>query len=137
MKPGNSSRLVFISRLSGLVLIGLVLVWLPFEDHSPLGALTLAAGMCTWLAWRVLHAPLASSRQVWGRYALAGIVGGLAVAPLALLLMAVKTGLHTHPVPDYTAAQLQSTIDRILIFGISGLLIGLGSAAWRLARRTT
>jgi hypothetical protein len=51
--------------------------------------------------------------------------------------MAVKTGLHTHPVPDYTAAQLQSIIDRILIFGISGLLIGLGSAAWRLARRTT
>jgi hypothetical protein len=124
-------------RLSGLVLIGLVLVWLSFEDHSPLGALTLAAGMCAWLALRYLQTPLPTSRQVWGRYALVGAVAGLAVAPLALLLMAVKTGLHAHPAPDYTAAQLQSAIDRILIFGISGLLIGLGSAAWRLARRTT
>lgn len=115
----------------------LVLAWLPFEDHSPLGALTLAAGMCAWLAVRALRTPLQSNRQVWGRYALVGALAGLGVAPLALLLMAVKTGLHAHATPDYTAVQLQSTIGRILIFGVSGLLVGLGGAAWRLGRGTT
>jgi len=133
---GNSSRTLFPLRLSGLILGVLVLVWLPFEDHSPLGAISLAAGICTWLAVRALWTTIPSSRQVWGRYALVGAVAGLGVAPLALLLMAMKTGLHAHTTPDYTAVQLQSTIERILIFGVSGLLVGLGGAVWRLARRT-
>ena len=59
-----------------------------------------------------------------------GILVGLAIAPLTILLMAIKTGIHAHPIPDYSYEQIFTVISRIPVWVISGLLIVFGIGIW-------
>jgi hypothetical protein len=68
------------------------------------------------------------------RHLLVGSLAGLAVTPLALFLMALKTGLHGHSAPDFTLEQMQMVLYRTPIWVAVGLLLGLGVALLRLAR---
>jgi hypothetical protein len=44
--------------------------------------------------------------------------------------MAIKTGLHGHAAPDFTSAQVIEVFLRTPIWGLGGLLIGLGIGLW-------
>jgi hypothetical protein len=59
----------------------------------------------------------------------------LLIPPIALLLMAFKSGLRGHPAPDFTPAQVIAVLRSIPIWGLSGLLLGLGAALLQAARR--
>ena len=68
------------------------------------------------------------------QYLSAGLLAGLAVGPLASFFMIFKTGLHGHGAPDFTPQQMAAVLLRTPIFGISGLLLGLGSGLAILAK---
>lgn len=117
------------------VLLGFgLLVWLTIEDQNTLSVIIFAGAICAWLGARILIFPPASRKQLIVRHILAGLGAGLLLAPIAVLLMALKTGIHGHGTPDFTVAQIQSVLSRTPYFALSGFLLGLGSGLWRLAR---
>jgi hypothetical protein len=122
-------------RLTALILGFGILIWLPVEDQSELGVLIASGAICTWFATRLLITAPQENRQLILRHVLVGSGSGLLFAPIALILMAVKSGIHGHGTPDFSVDQMQSVISRIPFFVLSGFLIGLGSGVFRLAKR--
>jgi len=122
-------------RLTALLLGFGILIWLPVEDQSELGVLIASGAICTWIGARLLITPPKKDWQLILRHALVGSGAGLILAPLAIILMAFKSGIHGHGTPDFSVAQMQSVLSRIPFFVLSGFLIGLGSGIFRLAKR--
>ena len=122
-------------RISGLLLGIIVLVWVPIEEQSELGVLVISAAICTWAAIWILAKPIVSNKQLILRHSVVGAGAGLVIAPLAILLMAFKSGIHGHEAPDFTVAQMQFVLSRTPFLVLSGALVGLGSGLWRLARK--
>ena len=118
-------------RISGLLLGIAVMIWLPIEEHNVLGVVIISAVICIWAAFWVLVKPVKSDQRVILRHSLVGTGAGLAIAPVAILLMALKSGIHGHGTPDFTVAQMQQILYRTPFFALSGLLVGLGSGVWR------
>jgi hypothetical protein len=119
-------------RLAALLLGVLLLLWLPVEDTDEVHVLVASAAVSAWLALRYLVSLPGPAKRL-GRHILVGTLAGLAVTPLALFLMAFKTGLHGHESPDFTAEQIYFVIYRTPIWGFAGLLLGLGSGMLHLA----
>ena len=96
-----------------------------------LAGLAVGIGFFLWLAarmWLSLPAPLA---RRWPVMPLLGALAGLLVTPLALFLMAIKTGVHGHSGPDFSGSQLLVTLERTPYWTLAGLLLGSGLALWR------
>lgn len=104
-------------QIAVLGMVGLVLVWLPFEDQSILVPTLLAVPVAGLIA-RLCRQRL---RVSW---IVCGLVGGLVVAPTTLLWMAFKTGVHGHGAADFTASQIiwviKATPGWILLGGLLG-----------------
>ena len=119
-------------RLRGMFLLlgaGL-LVWIPFED-SHLGWVILFATLMAILA--MLQLGYAIHQQPWverlplvARWSLAGIGAGLLIVPLALFLMAFKSGIHGHGRPDFSPEQVTAVLQRTPFFVLSATLCGIG-----------
>lgn len=122
-------------RISALLLGIIVLIWLTIEDENTIGVVLISGALCLWTALWVLIRPVEGGTKIILRHSLAGIGTGLAVAPVALLLMALKSGIHGHGTPEFSIAQMQAILSRTPFFALSGLLVGLGSGVLRLARR--
>jgi hypothetical protein len=111
------------------------LIWLPIEEQNVLGVVIISGAICIWAAFWILIKPVNSDQRIILRHSLVGAGAGLAIAPVAIFLMALKSGIHGHGTPDFTVAQMQQILYRTPFFALSGLLIGLGSGVWRLARK--
>ncbi len=122
-------------RTGGLILGIGILVWLPFEERSELGVLLISGAICTWSAFWILRVRVESEKQLLLRHGVIGAGAGLLIVPVALLLMALKTGLHGHGTPDFTVGQMQLVLSRVPYFIISGFLVGVGSGLWRVTMR--
>jgi hypothetical protein len=122
-------------RLAGLFLGFSILVWLPVEDQTELTVLIFSAAICTWFAARLLRTPSESGKQLIFRHILVGLGAGLILAPVALLLMAIKSGIHGHGNPDFSVEQMKSVLARTFYYALSGTLISLGIGIWRLAKK--
>jgi hypothetical protein len=109
-------------RAYGLVLGVLFFLWLPFEDTHTRYALLLAAGLSAWLGLRY-GVRFAARRYLFG-YALLGVLVGLAVAPVALALMAVKVGLHAHGFSDFTLSQILAIFESAPWWALAGGIAG-------------
>lgn len=121
-------------RFAALLLGLALLLWLPFEDLHINFVLFFALAISTWLGARFLLAVPPDPKRILLRHLLVGLIAGLLVTPLAFGLMAFKTGVHGHGAPDFTPAQIGAVIRRTPIWIGGGMLIGLGSALWRLSR---
>ena len=99
-----------------------------------LGVLVISGAICTWSAVWLLIKPVLNDKQLSVRYILVGTGAGLILAPLAILLMAMKSGIHGHGIPDFSVRQMQDILSRIPYFILSGFLVGVGSGLWRLAK---
>jgi hypothetical protein len=111
----------FWLRVAGIIIGFLGLIWLPFEDTSTFFSVGLAVLICTWLAGRVVL----QSKPRLIRHILIGSVAGAAVVPVALALMAVKGGLHTHGFADFVPLQVRRVIAGFPYWVLGGLLFGL------------
>jgi hypothetical protein len=114
------------------ILVGAAwLVWLLLvEDRRPTGALAFAALFCALAGTQVWSRQSLPARQRGMALAALGLAAGLAISPLALLLMAIKTGLHAHPSPDYSGAQVVAVLQLLPALAFGGLLVGLGTGFW-------
>jgi hypothetical protein len=124
----------FWRRISGLILGIGILIWLPVEEQSELGVLIISGVICTWSAVWILRGPVENDRQILLRHGVVGVGAGLLLAPLAVLLMALKTGIHGHGTPDFTVGQMQLVLSRVPYFVLSGFLVGMGIGLWRLTK---
>jgi hypothetical protein len=129
-----ASRELFGLRIAGFLIGAAVLLWLPFEDVSAAVVLLFAAAINAWWGARLLLATPNDRRALLLRYALVGMLAGLAVTPVALLLMAFKSGAHGHNLPDFSYDQILAVILRTPVWTAAGLLLGLGGALLRLSR---
>ncbi len=123
-------------RLCGLVYGLLVFLWLSPEDSliAPplmLGVVGVLLLLTRWLLrWRggqrVALVPLAA-----GMGAAAGAGGVLA----AVALMFFKNALHAHEFADYPLGLLLTLLARAPLWGLIGLLLGIGLALYGMATR--
>ena len=107
------------------------LAWLGYEDRGLTAVVLLAGciGAASGLsAWKRSGAGQAGGWSAWMRGAVLGGLAGASVAPLAALLILVKTSLHAHPVPDFTAADLGRVLEVWPAWTGAGLLAGLAGA---------
>lgn len=111
----------------------LMLLWLPLEDSSESPVMVFALIISGVLALRVTY--LEQNTPNLLRIALIGLLAGLFVIPIALVLIAFKTGVHSHDVPDFPAEQILSILQRIPLFTLGGLFLGVGSGVWLTAKK--
>jgi hypothetical protein len=109
----------------------LLLIWLPFEDSNEQLATTFAAAISAGLAVRLVIKRIPPQPTSLLKHLILGSGFGLAIAPLTFLLMALKTGLHGHTTPEFTSVQVIAVFQRAPLWGLGGLLIGLGVSLWR------
>lgn len=122
-------------RIVGIFIGLLILIWLSIEDRNELLVVLASGAVCAWIAARLLLIPPDSDRQLLIRHALAGIGAGALLVPIAILLMSIKNGIHSHITPDFSLDQMQSVLMRAPYFILSGFLIALGIGIWRLVKR--
>lgn len=65
--------------------------------------------------------------------ALCGLACGIAAVFLTILLMIVKTGIHAHG-PEYSASEINMVWQQLPLWGLVGLLAGLGVGLLLLSR---
>jgi hypothetical protein len=114
-------------RIYGLLLLLVVLLWIPIEDVTEGVAILLAAALTSWGVAYYFLLPTGTSVSRWLRYAGAGAFAGLALTPLTIILMILKTGLHLHDGPDFTPYQMARVVEWTPLWISAGLLIGLGA----------
>ena len=113
-------------RLIGFLLGGCFLFWAPFEDSITLFPIIFAIAIASWMAvFFVVKSKFLRHKPIL-QYTFTGLVAGLAIAPLTLLLMAFKTGLHGHQNPDFNPQQALAVLYRTPVWLMGGLLVGLG-----------
>jgi hypothetical protein len=59
---------------------------------------------------------------------LAGAAAGALAGPIEAVLILLKVGLHAHPVPDFSTADVVAVLSRIPIWTAAGGLLGAGAA---------
>jgi hypothetical protein len=112
--------------------------WLGYEDRSLTSVMLIAVAIIIAVSMTIFY------RTIWSREApgsrgffwtsLLGLAAGLSVGPTTVLLVAVKISLHDHTVPDFTAQDMVSVLNRMPIWGIIGLLSGM-ALGWVFAIR--
>jgi hypothetical protein len=116
----------------------ILLFWLPVEDLDERWVILLAAAVCLLAGLRFFLAlqarVLYGAEGLPGRsgevyrfsiYPFTGALAGLAVSPVAVLLMVFKSGLHSHPSLDFTPAQVMAVLGRAPYFALGGFLLGI------------
>lgn len=108
-----------------------ILIWLPFEDRNENPALFFSLLLCSLAGAFILHRIWSNTAPPIWAYPLLGTLCGAALPLVAVLLMAVKTGLHSHAAPDYSIADLRSVLMRIPVWAGVGFLLGLSAGFWQ------
>jgi hypothetical protein len=122
-------------RISALILGIALILWLPIEDVNVNQVLFFANAVCAWWAARFLLNISPQNPTFLWRHVLIGLLAGLAVSPVAVFLVAFKSGLHGHGIPDFSSAQILDVLARSPVWIVAGSLLGLGVALARLSRQ--
>lgn len=128
-QPAGACLLRWRWAMIGLAIA--LLLWLPLEETHLVWILMFACLISLLVAVRVLlHVHPSFIRAIW-LPPLTGLGAGLLITPLALLLMAFKSGLHGHGFPDFTPGQVSGLLRATPLWVLAGLLVGGGLALWR------
>jgi uncharacterized paraquat-inducible protein A len=122
-------------RISALLLGIAILIWLSFEDSDIRILLAFSSAVCLWTGIRLLYSGSSGRTGSLIFLVMIGFVVGFAVVPVAVTLMAIKSGLHAHSTAEYTGKQVQDVLVLAPVLSISGLLLGLGAGLLRIAQR--
>ncbi|MFQ5407068.1 MAG: hypothetical protein ACE5FI_01430 [Anaerolineales bacterium] len=127
--PRRSRALLGASVVFAVVL----LYWLSLEDTTLNGVIAVGIAAAVVVTGHV-------ARRRWGGSTVAGrglirlgagvgVLAGLLSAPLTVLLMLTKVGLHSHTYPDYSAQQMFGVLRVWPIWIAAGVLFGLALGA--------
>lgn len=125
--PATKHWMRFAALSLGIVL----LLWLPLEDTDERNVLLLALAICSWWGTRFIVRLAAADDSSFLRHFLIGLLSGMAVTPLALALMAFKTGVHGHGTPDFTIEQILTVLRLAPFWIVIGILLALGTGLIR------
>jgi hypothetical protein len=120
------SRLRFIA----LVIAVIFFIWLPREDDNTLWVVFFALSLSAWIAARFLLKIRASQKPRVLVYGFVGLLAGLLISPLALMVVAIKNGIHSHEFPDFSLAQIWEIVSLTPYYLAAGLIIGLILSLW-------
>lgn len=124
-------------RLLGLGIGLAAFLWLSPEDNqvwpvvllgTALGVIGTALAVANRFGGRVIPA--------WGiipALALLGAVTGAASTLAAVMLMFLKTALHSHSYPDYPPGLMLAMLERLPAWALAGLLAGIAAGLFRRA----
>jgi hypothetical protein len=133
-KPATSTRALNWLRISGLVLGVFILLWLTVEDRSELVVLLLSALICIWIGvWLLARIDFAGKYIFWKHVIIGGGMG-LLLGAVALILMALKTGIHGHGIPDFSVDQMRAVVSLSPYFLLGGFLVGASAGLLRTAQ---
>lgn len=122
----------------GALLLGIViLIWIPIEESNEAGVLVLSGLLSAWVGIWLLQGTHKTKLRTIIKYSIVGGGAGLLMGMVAILLMAIKTGIHGHGTPDYTPEQILEIISRIPFFVLGGVLIGVGGSLLRIVQWDT
>ncbi|MBN1963838.1 MAG: hypothetical protein JW910_04290 [Anaerolineae bacterium] len=136
--PRRGPRLTLLAIGYGTLIMG----WLSLEDQGIVTVTLLALGAASLSVIVVMLNRLGGRSFTRGPSALllaggTGVAGAL-TAPIAALLMLLKTATHAHVWPDYPLTVIVAMLARTPAWGAAGLLAGVGLALlWRTLRRET
>lgn len=119
-------------RIAFILLGAFILLWLSTENRDVRLTLSLGVVFCLLVG---LRAAIRMGVSRISPLALAGIGGliGLFTPLLAVILMILKIGLHSHQTPDFTLFQVIEVLARAPFFMLGGFLAGLGVGwFWRI-----
>ena len=124
-------------KLGGVILGIVILIWLPIEESNKIFVLILSGLVCAWAGiWLIQGNHITKLRTII-KYILVGGGAGLMMGLVAILLMAIKTGIHGHGTPDYTPEQIIEILLRTPFFVLGGVLIGVGGSLLRIVQWDT
>ncbi len=126
----SESRLISKLRMRwfGLGIGFFMFFWLPIEDVKLNTVVGLALLICVWFGLNYLvgwENPLNLRSFIF-----VGLGIGLAVGPMAVLLILVKGGLHDHGFLDFSVGQIIGLLQTAPVLGVGGL--GVGFMGWHL-----
>jgi len=131
-------------RLFALILGAALVFWVTIEDRSERVVLFFSILICglgaVHLMIRIASDEVRGNTdeqskpitKLWIIYPLIGSAAGLAVTPVALFLMAFKSGVHGHGAPDYNPAQVMTVLSTTPLWILVGCVLG---SAWGLVKR--
>jgi hypothetical protein len=129
VKSSSNRVLRNLSRAAWLVTGWILFLWIGYEDRSLLGVMGCAGLICASAGLTAGARFTGEGNRKRGRnpvcIALLGALFGGGVGPLAALLIAVKVGLHSHPVPDFAAGDTLQALALTPAWAIAGGLLGL------------
>lgn len=106
------------------------IMWIAVEDRGltlvAIEAAVISAGLGASAALQLISRirPRGWRLAVW--LAVIGALAGASWGPLAAVLMALKTSLHSHPIPDFEAADVALVLRWVPLWTGIGMLLGLG-----------
>lgn len=118
---------------TGFAIVGLLwFIWIGIEDAGPGTVLFMAAAALLVFgaaAYRRLSSRLPRSGALhFASIMFFGLLVGLLVTPSAVLLMAVKTSLHNHVIPDFTPTDVLQVLASTPAWSLGGLLLSTAAA---------
>jgi hypothetical protein len=113
-------------RILGIIIGITIFIWLSFEDKNETIAIILAIIINSWIAIVFTKHNQKQSQLNLIYFMILGLLVGASVAPMTLFLMAFKTGLHSHLIPEYTNIQINSIIRRIPVWIVGSIFVSLG-----------
>jgi hypothetical protein len=103
-------------------------IWIGVEDRTNrpviIIAVTLAIAIGLTLYNRMVQDERSGERSLLWVTIGVGFISGLLVPIAAVILMLVKTSLHSHVVPDFSVDDVIAVLLRTPVWVISGLMIG-------------
>lgn len=127
-------------RLAALAYGGLLLLWMPLEDHATWPVALLGVALSILIGGLTISAKLAHyrivARHIPAALLLLGGLVGLGASIGAAALMFFKNAWHAHLFLDYPPAMMLDMLARAPVWALAGALIGLGlGLAWLALRR--
>lgn len=100
-----------------------MIIWLPIEDVNLNAVVSFSVLILVWGASNFL---IGKDSELNVRiFGWTGVLIGVAVGPLAVLLILIKGGLHSHGFLDFSLGQITRLLYTIPLWGIGGLFVGL------------
>jgi hypothetical protein len=132
MPPDQPHRQAF--RLAAFGLGVAVLIWIPIEDTTIWWVTLFSVLICTLAGGYAAVVFESRGGKSWFVFPFVGTIAGVLVTPLALFLMAFKTGIHGHGAPDFTPSQVEAVLQRFPVWVAIGFLVGAFASLWQKLR---
>jgi len=121
-------------RLLSIAVGIFTLFWLPIEDSSETTVIIIAVLIVCIFSLNIINKGKFNEKPIL--HAIIGAISGALIIPLSLFLVAFKTSLHQHGIPEFSIEQIIFMLHKIPYFVLAGLLIGFGNVIWQTSRKS-